>query len=64
MSIAVAQTLEGMADPAHLHRVDTDDQVVIMLGSRMLFCYAATDTGMPCQRRDRLVEIPTRTPVS
>ncbi|HYO86018.1 MAG TPA: hypothetical protein VES01_06125, partial [Dermatophilaceae bacterium] len=46
MSIAVAQTLEGMADPAHLHRIDTDDQVVIMVGSRMLFCYAATDTGM------------------
>ena len=46
MSIAVGQVLEGMPDPAHLHRVDVDDQVVIMVGSRVLFCFAASDTGM------------------
>jgi hypothetical protein len=46
MSIAVGQVLEGMPDPAHLHRVDIDDQVVIMVGSRVLFCFAAADTGM------------------
>ena len=33
MSIAVGQVLEGMRDPAHLHRMDVDDQVVIMVGS-------------------------------
>jgi hypothetical protein len=46
MSIAVGQVLEGMPDPAHLHRIDIDDQVVIMVGSRVLFCFAATDIGM------------------
>jgi len=46
VSIAVGQVLEGMPDPAHLHRIDVDDRVVIMVGSRVLFCFAATDTGM------------------
>jgi len=46
MSIAVGQVLEGMPDPAHLHRIDIDDQVVIMVGNRVVFCFAATDTGM------------------
>ena len=46
MSIAVGQVLAGMSDPAHLHRIDIDDQVVIMIGSRVLFSFAATDTGM------------------
>ena len=46
MSIAVVQVLEGMPDPAHLHRVDVDGQVVIMVGSRVLFRFAASDTGM------------------
>lgn len=46
MSIAVGQVLEGMADPAYLHRIDIDDQIVIMVGSRALFCFAAADTGM------------------
>ena len=46
MSIAVSQVLEGMPDPAHLHRIDIDDQTVIMVGSRMLFRFAATDVGM------------------
>src|SRR5450755_2315495 len=46
MSIAVGQVLEGMPDPTHLHRIDVDDQVVIMVGSRALFCFPAADTGM------------------
>jgi hypothetical protein len=46
MSIAIDQVLEGMPDPAHLHRIDVDNQVVIMVGSQALFCFAAGDTGM------------------
>jgi hypothetical protein len=46
MSIAVGQILEGMPDPIHLHRIAVDDQVVIMIGSRALFCFPAADTGM------------------
>ena len=46
MSITVGQVLEGMPDPCHLHRIDSDDQIVIMVGSRVLFCFAAADTGM------------------
>ena len=46
MSVAVAQVLEGVPDPAHLHRVDDGDQVMIMVGSRVLFEFAAADTGM------------------
>ncbi len=46
MSVAVAQVLEGMPDPEHLHKIDIDDQVVIMVGSRVLFCFLATDLGM------------------
>ena len=46
MSIAVSQVLEGMPDPADLHRIDADGQVVIMVGARVLFSYGATDTGM------------------
>ena len=46
MSIAIDQVLEGMPDPAHLHRIDVDNQIVIMVGSQALFCFAAGDTGM------------------
>ena len=46
MSVAVAQVLEGMPDPEHLHKIDIADQVVIMVGSRVLFCFPATDLGM------------------
>ena len=46
MSVAAAQVLEGMPEPAHLHRVDSDGQTVIMVGDRVLFCFAATDIGM------------------
>ena len=46
MSIAIDQVLEGMPDAAHLHGIDVDDQVVIMVGSQSLFCFAAGDTGM------------------
>jgi hypothetical protein len=46
MSIAVAQVLEGMPDPEHLHKIDFGNQVVIMVGARVLFCFPATDLGM------------------
>jgi hypothetical protein len=46
MSIAVMQVLEGMPRPEHLHKIDIDDQVVIMVGARVLFCFPATDLGM------------------
>ena len=46
MSVAVAQVLEGMPDPAHLRKIDSDGQSVIMVGDRALFCFATTDTGM------------------
>lgn len=46
MSIAVDQVLDGMPDPSHLHRVEDHDQVMILLGSRVLFEFATSDTGM------------------
>ena len=46
MSVAVAQVLEGMPEPAHLHKIDIGDQVVLMVGARVLFCFAAADLGM------------------
>jgi hypothetical protein len=46
MSIAVMQVLEGMPRPEHLHKIDIDGEVVIMVGARVLFCFPATDLGM------------------
>ena len=46
MPVAVAQVLEGMPDPAHLRKIDSDGQSVIMVGDRALFCFATNDTGM------------------
>jgi hypothetical protein len=46
MSIAVAEVLEGLPDPSHLHKIDVDDQVVIMVGARVVFCFPAADLGM------------------
>jgi hypothetical protein len=46
MSVAVGQVLEGMPDHRQLRRVDDGGQVMIMVGSQVLFEYAAPDTGM------------------
>jgi hypothetical protein len=46
MSVVVEQMFEGMPDPAHLHKIDADGRVVIMVGDRLVFEYDATDTGM------------------
>jgi hypothetical protein len=46
MSVVVAQVLDGMPDPAHLHKIEIDDRVVIMVGERVLFDYPTGDTGM------------------
>jgi hypothetical protein len=46
MSVAVAQVLDGMPDPSHLHKIDIDGQTVIMLGERVLFSFAVSDIGM------------------
>ena len=43
MSIAIDHVLDGMPDPAHLHKLDLDGQVTIMVGDRQLFAFAATD---------------------
>jgi hypothetical protein len=44
--VAVEQIFEGMPDPAHLRRIDTDDRVMIMVGDRLVFEYQAADAGM------------------
>lgn len=46
MSTAMNQMLEGMPDPAELRRAEVEGQVVITVGSRVLFAYEATDIGM------------------
>jgi len=46
VSVAVAQVLEGMPDPAHLRRAEDGGHVMILVGSRVLFEFAAHDTGM------------------
>lgn len=46
MSTAVDLMLDGMPDPTQLHKIDIGDQVVIMVGSRVVFAYNPADTGM------------------
>jgi transposase len=46
MPVAVSQVLEGMPEPRCLRRADDGSQVLIMVGCRVLFEYAASDTGM------------------
>jgi len=46
VSVAVEMILEGMPDPGHLHKIDAGDQVVIMVGQRVLFAFPAADLGM------------------
>ena len=46
MSVAVEMILEGMPEPGHLHKIDVGDQVVIMVGQRVLFAFPAADLGM------------------
>ena len=46
MSTATNQMLEGMPYPADLRRAEVDGQVVITVGSQVLFSYEGTDIGM------------------
>jgi len=46
VSVAVGEVLEGLPDPAHLHRVEDGGPVMILVGNRVLFEFAADDTGL------------------
>jgi hypothetical protein len=46
MSVAVALMFEGMPDAEDLRKSVVDGQVVISLGSRVLFCFDAKDVGL------------------
>ena len=46
VGVAVQAMLVGMPAPRHLHRVEVDGQVLITVGSAVLFSYDAADAGL------------------
>ena len=46
MSVAIAQVLEGVPDPAQLRLAENDGRTVITVGSRVLVSFASGDLGM------------------
>ena len=46
LGVAVQAMLGGMPVPRDLHRDDVDGQVIITVGSAVLFSYDAADSGL------------------
>ena len=46
IGVAVQAMLVGMPAPRDLHRVEVDGQVLITVGSAVLFSYDAADSGL------------------
>jgi len=57
IGVAVQAMLVGMPAPRHLHRVEVDGQVLITVGSAVLFSYEAADSGLRNLAAVRLPEM-------
>jgi hypothetical protein len=57
IGVAVQAMLVGMPAPRHLHRVEVDGQVLITVGSAVLFSYEAADSGLRHLAAVRLPEM-------